>query len=54
MSGGGGMRLDTRLRVICGGCLTPRAHDVPAAGCALFGVVLCRKGRGKQGEGSEW
>ena len=24
--------------------LTPRANDVPDAGCALFGVVLCRQG----------
>lgn len=30
------------------GCLTPRAHDVPAAGCALFGVVLCRKGEARK------
>lgn len=52
-----------RLRVICffsGGVaynlrwhlalLTPRAKDVPGAGCALFGVVLCRKRR-KEGGG---
>lgn len=28
--------------------LTPRANDVPAAGCALFGVVLCRKGEARE------
>lgn len=56
-----GWRGDVRLRVICffsggvgticGGSslVTPRAKDVPYAGRALFGVVLCRKRRREGG-----
>lgn len=31
-----------------------RANDVPAAGCALFGVVLCRKGGSLSGYSTEY